>query len=42
MSSNRGGRSPEDGARNAVMLALQPAESAVTGQFFQDYAAAEW
>jgi carbonyl reductase 1 len=40
MTSHRGTRSPEDGARNAVIPATM--EHAPTGQFFQNYEVSNW
>jgi carbonyl reductase 1 len=40
MTSHRGTRSPEDGARNAVIPATM--ENAPTGQFFQNYEVSDW
>ena len=43
MSSHRGHRSAEDGARNAVILALQGGgQGALTGEFIQDYQVGSW
>ena len=43
MSSHRGHRSPQDGARNAVIVALQGQEGgALNGQFIQDFAVGSW
>ncbi|CAE8630043.1 unnamed protein product [Polarella glacialis] len=41
MSNNRGGQSPEVGARNAVLLALLP-DSGPSGAFFQNEANSAW
>lgn len=42
MSSNRGPRSPADGARNATLLALQTGPAALTGEFVQNGAVSAW
>ncbi len=40
MTSHSGHRSPADGARNAVMLALDV--SGLNGEFLQDYKVSRW
>ena len=40
MTSHRGSRSPNDGARNAVIPATM--ENAPTGQFFENYEISDW
>lgn len=40
MTSHKGPRSPEDGAKNAVIPAIM--ENAPTGQFFQNYEVSDW
>lgn len=42
MTSNRGPRPPEEGARTATKLALLPPESHTTGEFWQDEKPKEW
>jgi len=42
MSSHMGPRSPEDGARNAAMLALQTPDQDLNGVFIQDYQPSRW
>ena len=43
MSSHGGSRTASDGARNAVMLALQePGPNALNGEFIQDWAVGSW
>ena len=42
MSSHQGPRPPEEGARNAVMLATLPFDECPTGDFWQDCAPSTW
>lgn len=42
MTSHRGPRSPAEGARNAVLLALQPPDGALNGEFIRDFNCAVW